>query len=133
MSSEHNGEEKILVGSEQSIPISHKGCGKIPYSSISSFLLNDVLYVPNISHNLLFVNRLCKPNNCYIVFYADKFTIQDKTTNNHLFQGPSVNDLYRITLSYTSTTFTKPIPENSHVAYVGIQSSHIPSLYRTTD
>lgn len=31
MSNEYNGKERILVGSGQSIPISHTGCGKIPY------------------------------------------------------------------------------------------------------
>jgi hypothetical protein len=49
---EYQGQEQIRVGNGKSLPIKHVGTTQL-LSPTSSFQLNDVLHVPQISQNLL--------------------------------------------------------------------------------
>lgn len=96
VSTEYNGEAQVAVGNSQPLPISHSGCATLS-TGCSSFLLSNLLRVPHISANLLSVHQFCVDNNFIFIFYANSFTIQDKTSGRTLFHGPSVNGLYPLT------------------------------------
>lgn len=113
---EYVGDDQIVVGSGQSLPITHSGCGilKTPSSSIR---LLELLRVPNISSNLLSVNRLCTDNNCLFIFYSDFFIIQDKSSGRIIFQGPNIDGLYPLHPSGFSPS--------SPVAHVGTRTTSL--------
>lgn len=110
------GDDQVTIGSRQSLPIMHSSCGILSSNSSLSLQLLDLLRVPNISLNLLSVNRLCADNNFVFIFDANFFLIQDKSSNNILFQGPSVEGLYPIS--------STPSTGNSNLdAHIGTRSS----------
>lgn len=118
--SEYVGDDQIVVGSGQSLPITHTGCGTHPIST-SSLKLFNLLRVPTITSNPLSVNRLCTDNHCIFIFDSDSFTIQDKTTGQILFQGPSVNGLYPLHSAAFRTSPSSSQP--TVVAHVGTRTS----------
>lgn len=80
----YNGLSKVIVGNGQSIPISH--IGKTNLSSGShSLLLKDLLYVPYIHKNILFVSKFANENNVYCEFYLTYCFIKDLATRQILF------------------------------------------------
>ena len=85
--------EGVLVGNGTHLPITHTGQGTLSTPS-GQFQLKNMLHVPQISHNLLSVYQLTRDNNCRIIFDANGFVIQDKTTNKTILQGPCVKGLY---------------------------------------
>lgn len=72
----YTGNQWVLVGNSQSLPISR--IGSIP-SLIASHPLKipDVLLVPHITKNLLSISKLTRENNCSVTFSSSDFTIQD--------------------------------------------------------
>lgn len=64
-------------GAGLSIP--HIG-SSILHTLIKPLRLNSVLYVPRLTQNLLSVHILCLDNNCWLIYDAFCFWIQDKTT-----------------------------------------------------
>lgn len=121
--SDYSGDDQIGVGSGQSLPISHTGCGILQTSS--NLNLSNLLRVPHISSNLLSVHRLCVDNNCIIIFDSSSFHIQDKYSGKTLYQGPSVNGLYPIhaTAPSNSASSHSPLPPTNYVAHTGTQVS----------
>lgn len=87
VSPDYNGESHIAVGNGQPLPITHTGFTSICTGS-STFLLSNLLRVPNISANLLSVHQFCLDNSCVSLFDAHSFTIQDKVSGRVLFHGP---------------------------------------------
>ena len=61
--------------------------------------LQSVLHVPKLTQNLLSVHRICLDNNCYLIFDAFRFWIQDKATGRVLYRGTCSNGLYPINFS----------------------------------
>ena len=58
LANEYNKEDNITIESVHNLPISHTGRGKLSYSQYSSFNLTHLLYVSNISTNLLSIHQL---------------------------------------------------------------------------
>jgi len=58
---DYTGNNKLVVVNGKGLTITHGGSTSLPTSSFSLHL-NNVLYVPNISQNLLFVFQLCQSN-----------------------------------------------------------------------
>lgn len=108
---DYSGDGNVRVGSGQELPIAHTDCGFI-HTPTSLLRLPKLLLVPHISSNLLSVSKLCLDNNCLVVFDADNFFIQDKSSDTILFHGPSVNGLYPI-------PSTMPSSISASVANVG--------------
>lgn len=73
----YNGKEKLFVGNDAELKISHIGQGKLQTQS-SMLNLKDVLIVPNIKKNLISVSKLTNDNNCFIIFNAYGFVMKDK-------------------------------------------------------
>ena len=81
-------------------------CLKITQSGTStlsspskSFVLNQILLVPDIKKNLLSVHCFCQDNNVFFEFHASFFLVKDYL-GNVLHWGPLRNDLYNFSVSF---------------------------------
>ncbi|KAM1639364.1 hypothetical protein ACFXTN_008660 [Malus domestica] len=87
------GSDQLFVGDGKGLCISHTGSAIIRTKN-ASFRLNDVLLVPQASHNLLFVYKFVYDNWCSLTFDPFGFYVKDLRTGKMLFQGPSEGGLY---------------------------------------
>ncbi|KAB2595380.1 hypothetical protein D8674_030830 [Pyrus ussuriensis x Pyrus communis] len=87
--------ELVQTANGEGLTVSHIGSSVIKPSTYP-IKLNSVLYVPQLTHNLLSVHKLCLDNNCWLIFDAYCFWIQDKATGRILHKGLCSNGLYPI-------------------------------------
>ena len=79
-----------------------------------SFVLNNVLYVPHISRNVLSLSRLCQDNNISIIFFSLSFHVKDLSTNNLLLQGQTHHGVYDCSFSPYVHILEKISPSTWH-------------------
>ncbi|GJX79086.1 putative RNA-directed DNA polymerase [Tanacetum coccineum] len=91
------GDDALHVGNGKGLPILHIGSSKV-YSPQKTFSLKNILHVPEISHNLLFVQNFCHDNDVFFEFHTSYFVVKDESTHTTLLTGPSKHGLYTITL-----------------------------------
>ena len=70
------GNETVIVGNGQELPVTHVGHGELQ-TSTHNFRLNNILRALDLASNLLSVHKLCLQNNAFCYFDVEKFTIQD--------------------------------------------------------
>ena len=80
MHSKYGGNDDIIIGNGNSIPISHIGSTKLAASN-STFQLENVLCAPHIKHNLLSVSQFCNHNNTSIEVFPDYFVVRGTTSS----------------------------------------------------
>ena len=112
--------DTIHTTNGEGLTVSHVG-QSIINSSMSSIKLDFVLLVPQLTHNLLSVHRLCLDNNFWLIFYAFCFWIQDKATRKILYRGMCINDMYPIHASSSSSS-TQPSPAQAFLGQL-VQSN----------
>ncbi|KAM1070145.1 hypothetical protein TB1_002021 [Malus domestica] len=95
LASPYPSNETVQTANGAGLEISHIG-SSIIQTPVQPLKLNSILYVPKLSHNLLSVHRICLDNNCWLVFDAFCFWIQDKATGRILYKGQCSNGLYPI-------------------------------------
>lgn len=66
--------EGVIVGNGQNLQVTHSGNGFLPTSS-ASFHLSNILYTPQITHNLISVHKFAKDNHCLLVFDSNGLVI----------------------------------------------------------
>lgn len=96
-----SGKYTVTTADGIGLPISHIGTSSLSVFQCS-LRLNEVLHVPQISHNLLSVHRLCKNNNCRFICDAFGFWSQDNTTGTILLKGLCKAGLYPIPFSFVT-------------------------------
>ena len=96
--SEYVGPDNLAVGNGKKLAISHVGSSS-HISHGHRVHLQNILHVPSISQNLLFVSQFTKDNNCHFVFTSSGFYVKEKKTGKILFQGRITNGLYPLQLS----------------------------------
>ena len=69
------GNETVTVGNGQELPVTHIGNGELR-TLTHNFWLDNILRVPDLASNLLFVHKLCLQNNDFCYFDANKFLIR---------------------------------------------------------
>lgn len=99
----YQGKEEVFEGNGQCLQIANTGSSFVHLPSSPSLKLSQILHVPDISSNLLYVNKLAKDNDCVFVFDSLGLSIQDQTSGGILFQGLSKNGLYPFPMSLTNT------------------------------
>lgn len=99
--SEYHGPDQVQVGNGNSLPISHVG-PSVLHSSSQSFRLNNLLCVPNITKNLLFVRQFTKDNNVIFEFHPSCCFVKDQATGHILLHGTIRDGLY--VLQHLDTT-----------------------------
>jgi hypothetical protein len=90
---EYQGSDQILVGNDKSLPIKHIRTTQLS-TPTTSFRLNNVLHVPDISNNLLSVHKFTNDTHTLIEFHPSLFHVKDLATRRLLLQGPSKHGLY---------------------------------------
>ena len=97
----------ITVGNGQTIPITCRGESVLP-TAASVFALSNVLVVPSLVRNLLFVRQFTRDNNCSIEFDALGFSVKDIPIRRVMLRCNSAGDLY--------TLSTAPPAPQAHLA-----------------
>lgn len=85
----------VQIGNGFDLSVFHRGHSNLAFPSCVLHL-NDLLHVPDISYNLLFVHKLCTDNNAFVEFHPSFFFVKDQTMKGVLLQGHSQNDFYKI-------------------------------------
>jgi len=73
--------------------ITHIGFASIP-TDFKTLSLKDILCVPSVNKNLIYVYRLCNTNQVSVEFFPASFQVKDFSTGVQLLQGRTSNDLY---------------------------------------
>ena len=89
----YTGDDLVLVGNGEFLPISQIGSAVLP-SLQGNLPLNDVLVCPGITKSLLSVSKLTADYPCAIEFDADSVVVKDKQTRQLLTKGTRQKDLY---------------------------------------
>jgi hypothetical protein len=116
---EYHGQEQIRVGNGKSIPIKHIGTTQLLSPNLS-FQLNDVLHVPQISQNLLSIQKFTADTNTFVELHPKFFNVKDQATRRTVLHGPSRHGLYPFPFSIKHYQSNKSSP----TAFVGERVSH---------
>ena len=91
--SPYSGSDDIMIGDGSGLKITHTSSIHLP-SKPSSFLLSNVLYVPNMKQNLISVSQFCATNQVSVEFSPLLFIVKDLRTGARLLQGRTRNGVY---------------------------------------
>ncbi|RVW92225.1 Retrovirus-related Pol polyprotein from transposon RE1 [Vitis vinifera] len=100
-----DGTDEIMIGDGSGLPISHIGSISLTTPS-HSFTLSNVLCVPTMKRNLIYISQFCKSNNTSIEFLPSSFHVKDLQTGAILLQGRTKDGVYEWPLS---TTQSRPL------------------------
>ena len=89
------GQEQVSVGNGQNLPIQNIGNSQL-HTKYHKFQLKNVLHVPRIASNLLYVHKICLHNNYSCYFDDNKLLVHDLHTRRLLYKGLSKNNVYPI-------------------------------------
>ena len=98
LSTPYPANDTVHTANGEGLHVSHVGSAIIP-TSPKPLHLNSVLCVPKLTQNLLSVHRICLDNNCYLIFDAFRFWIQDKATGRIMYKGQCSNGLYPLSFA----------------------------------
>lgn len=78
---------------DTSLPITHTSSTTLTsYTTI--FTLNNVLYVPNMTKNLISISQFCYTNNTFIEFLLSSFLVKDLCMGAILLKGQTKDEVY---------------------------------------
>jgi len=86
----YDGHDEIQVGNGTRLVIKNTGISTLS----PNFILRSVLHVPQITKNLLSIQKFTSDNNVYVEFYPSCFFVKDRISGKILHQGPSRHGLY---------------------------------------
>jgi hypothetical protein len=78
------------VGNGTCLAIKNTGISKLS----PNFILRSILHVPQITKNLLSIQKFTSDNNVYVEFHPSCFFVKDCISRKILHQGPSRHGLY---------------------------------------
>ena len=114
----YEGLDDVILKDGSSLVISHIGSIDISCSN-SHFSLTNVLCVPSMQKNLIYVSQFCKTNNTYIQFFSTFFVVKDLCTGEHLLCEQNEQDVYEWPRFMEFVVLSKPSP----ITLVGIKAS----------
>ncbi|KAL3503125.1 hypothetical protein ACH5RR_037574 [Cinchona calisaya] len=89
----YTGTNKVLVGNGTLLPIAHTGHCQL-LTQHRPLQRKDVIHVPQLSHNLLFVHKLCTDNSCSFNFNSHGFRVKDNQKGKTLLSTKTPGALY---------------------------------------
>lgn len=92
----NDGKSALTVGNGEKMKIVASGFTTINTNK-KPLNLNEVLYVPNITKNLLSISKLAADNNILVEFHANHCFVKDKMTGTVLVEGKLKEGLYQMT------------------------------------
>ena len=106
----YTGGEEVMIADGTGMQISHTGSALLPTPS-RTLALRDVLCVPNVHKNLIYVYRMCNTNKVSVEFFPAHFQVKDLSTGVQLLQGRTRNELYEWPISTVSPSsfYTAPM------------------------
>jgi hypothetical protein len=93
MKEKYTGEEQIHMASRSSMEISHIGHTTV-YTPRRDIHLNNILYVPETTKNLVSIHRLVEDNCVFVEFHPCFFCIKDQDMRDILLRGKCQQGLY---------------------------------------
>ena len=106
---EYQGLDQIRVGNSKILPIKHIMTSQIS-TPHSSFCLNNVLYVPDISNNLISIHKFTNDTCTLKEFHPSHFCVKDLARRCLLLHGASKHGLYPFPpLSTTHAPFPRAL------------------------
>ncbi|KAE8731838.1 hypothetical protein F3Y22_tig00002511pilonHSYRG00364 [Hibiscus syriacus] len=91
--SEYDGTDEVVLGDGSGLVVAHIRSLTLK-SPQKTFILNDTLYVPSLSKNLIFVHHFTSQNNVLVEFHPSHFLVKDKSTGVTLLRGACENGVY---------------------------------------
>ena len=91
----YNGDDAVMVGDGDFLPITHVGSTVIATSSCN-IQLNEVLVCPDIKKSLLSVSKLCEEFPCGVFFYLKHVYVIDIPNQKVIAKGSRSNGLYQL-------------------------------------
>jgi len=85
-----SGNQHITIANCSNIPLT--GCGNIHLQS--SFPLKNVIHVPKLSNNLLFIQKVTQDLNCAVIFFHSHCVFQDLATGRRIGIAKEQGGLY---------------------------------------
>lgn len=92
---DYHGTDNLQVANGNQLPITHIGSTTLS-TNRSSLKLSDILYVPNVTQNLISVSQLCQTNKVSIEFFPWHFEVKDLHTKEILLRGLNEDNVYRL-------------------------------------
>jgi hypothetical protein len=92
---EYSGQDQICIGNGTGLSISHSGSATLSLSR-RKFLLNQLLHVPSICKNLLYVRQFAFDNDVFFEFHSSFFIIKDCKTKLPIHHGQLKDGLYHL-------------------------------------
>jgi histidinol phosphatase-like PHP family hydrolase len=91
---DYMGSNQIRIGNGKGLSIKHLGTTRLstPYSQ---FDLLDILHVPQISKNLISVQKFTRDTNTFFEFHPSYFLLEDGRMGTLLFHEPNKHGLYQ--------------------------------------
>ena len=84
----------MVVGNGKTLAISHIGSALIYIPNHKPLLLNNILYVPKITKNLINISKLLYDNKLMLDFYDNVCTVKDKVLGKKLLQRKTERGYY---------------------------------------
>jgi len=127
--SNYNGNDHLHVANGMSLPITHVGSTTLNSSKPNrNLVLNNVLYAPGVTQNLVSVSQLCNTDNVSIEFFPSFFKVKDLTTGVCLLQGPNDSNVYKLPTSTSprvySAASTSSLCWHNRLGHPSIQIFH---------
>ncbi|KAG5614396.1 hypothetical protein H5410_014220 [Solanum commersonii] len=101
--SPYTGLDRVLVRNGTLLNIDNIGYAQLS-SKTRPLHLRSIFHIPQLRHNLLFVKRLCKDNNCFINFDSSSVSVKDKASGQTLLLASSKGDVYPLSSSSLSSS-----------------------------
>ena len=124
----YTGTVKLFVGNGVSLCIIHIGYTVLKLKNsitFPTFKLNNILFIPQITKNLINISQLTKDNNIIVEFTNKFYFMKDKVKNLIMLQGKAEKGLYKLLL-VSSKTIIPSTTFQSHVAGVELVASETP-------
>jgi hypothetical protein len=99
--SEYDGTDEVVIGDGSSLQVTHVGSMNFPSFS-KPFKLTNILCVPNIHQNLIYVHNFTCSNNVFIDFHPFHFLVKDQSTGATLFYDKCHEGVYPIPMTFFS-------------------------------
>jgi hypothetical protein len=107
----YDGHDEIQVGNGTRLAIKNTGISKLS----PNFILRSILHVPQITKNLLSIQKFTFDNNVYVEFHPSCFFVKDRISGKILHQGLSRHGLY---YWFSPTAAPPSIFSSSHTTFV---------------
>ena len=117
------GPDQIIIGNGQGLNINSSGVTsfKSPFNSQIPLVLNNLLFVPSITKNLMSVSQFCRDNSVFFEFHSQFCLVKSQVSKEVLLQGlVGADGLYQ----FLNLLQSSRLPLKSHIT-VNTNSSDV--------